>query len=232
MDGLMEQIYDTMWKNALGCFQDGRFETDSRIDDPADTRRGITLRFKPSGVVLGAFARFLKKAKTIEPNQYYYEREDIHITVMSLVTCQEGYHIRDSDTAQYVSLIRSCISDLEPFQIKFQGITASPSCVLAQGFVPDEELYRFRAVLRSSFKESSLHHSIDRRYALETAHCTLIRLRTELSDPRRFITLLQEARDRLFGTTLTTELELVDADWYHRHDLVRILETFPVKNTL
>ncbi len=87
----------------------------------------------------------------LEPQQYYYPASDLHLTVLSLISCYSGFALSQIDTAAYVDLVKEVIADTGPFRLDFQGITASPSCVLVQGFFDNQQFNQLRAKLRSAF---------------------------------------------------------------------------------
>jgi hypothetical protein len=80
--------------------------------------------------------------------------------------------------------------------------------------------------LREKFKIGTLYNSIDSRYKIETAHCTVLRFIKELINMKVFIDFLKENRDKYFGNTLVSEIELVYTDWYHKEENVRELHKF------
>jgi 2'-5' RNA ligase len=115
-----------------------------------------------------------------------------------------------------VELVQQVIKNTGPFRLHFQGITASPSCVLVQGFFDDQELNQLRAKLRSAFDQSTLQHSIDQRYAIQTAHMTVLRFSQQPANPELFLQKIKALTSVDFGTCLIEELELVGNDWYQR----------------
>jgi len=87
-------------------------------------------------------------------------------------------------------------------------------------------LNEIRNDLRAVFKNTNLQQSIDKRYAIQTAHSTIIRFRSELENREALINLVQKYRDYDFGTFDVENIELVYNDWYQREKHVRKLHTF------
>ena len=77
---------------------------------------------------------FLDQVKQVEPLQYYYPNSDIHVTVMSIISCYNGFKLTQIKVKDYVDIIQQSIGDLGAFDVEFRGITASPSCLMIQGF--------------------------------------------------------------------------------------------------
>ncbi len=191
-----------------------------QIDDPDDSRRGISLVIRLDQSLSDRFGDFLRLAEDVEPGQYIYAPSEIHTTVMSIITCTENFGLNQIDVSEYAQAIQSCVDQIAPFVVDFNGITASAGCVMAQGFPAGDTLERLRELLRAKFRNSGLRHSIDRRYAIATAHSTLIRFRVGLSRPREFLDLMSRFRDVEWGRQHVSDLVLVFNDWYHKSSRV------------
>ena len=152
----------------------------------------------------------------------------MHITVLSIISCYDGFEISSICIREYIELIQKTITQTDSFSIRFKGITASPSCVMIQGFPEDETLNTLRESLRSSFHGSPLTSSIDKRYKLRTAHSTVIRFKHKLTDIGKYQERLNDYRNYDFGSFKTTSIDLVFNDWYQRKDNTQKLESFPL----
>ncbi|UXX80098.1 AKAP7 2'5' RNA ligase-like domain-containing protein [Reichenbachiella carrageenanivorans] len=216
--------YAQMWEEAIRKFGEGSSEPDALIDDPADERRGITLLARPSTQLSAQIVDFQNKLKQEEPCQYYYPTSDLHLTVLSIISCYTGFRLTDIEVADYVEVIETCLE--KPIQICFRGITASPSGILIQGFPEGEGLEKLRNALREAFRARSLQHSIDSRYKINTAHITVARLRRPLTNPEKMVALLECFRDFSFGGMTISILDLVFNDWYQQARKVKNLHTF------
>ncbi|WP_236782846.1 hypothetical protein [Aliivibrio fischeri] len=122
---------------------------------------------------------FLCELKKVEPEQYYYPEEELHLTILSIISCISGFQLADIDTFSYVGIFKR-MQDTESISIKFEGVTISTSCILIQGFPIGEGLNELRNKLRNRYQESSLHTTIDSRYRLSTAHVTAVRFTSQL----------------------------------------------------
>jgi 2'-5' RNA ligase len=222
----MESIYNKMWDNALKAFENDELQLDPFIDDPKDLRRGISLLTKPAETLLNVIMNFIEEAKTVIPEQYFYKPEEIHTTVLSIINCFSGFTLSQTNLPDYIAHIKNSLSDIKPFEIEFKGITASPSCILIKGFTDNNMLELLRTNLREEFKRSSLYNSIDKRYKIETAHCTLIRFRKEINHKNNFVSFLKKYKNNYFGKSPVTELELVYTDWYNKKEIVQVLHKF------
>lgn len=226
MDLDLTTHYNTLWNQSIQQFKAGRFEYDSMIDSKEDNRYGITLVARPSGAVKQAITDTLDLLTAVAPQQYVYPATDLHLTVLSIISCYASFTLGNINPEQYSSIIRSAVDTVTPFHIRFRGLTASPSCILIQGFPEDKQLNELRGALRDKFKTSSLKHSIDKRYTLQTAHITALRFKQPLEQKQAFIETLTNLKDTDFGSCTIDRLTLVGNDWYQRKEKVQMIERF------
>ena len=213
----IDTYYKKFWVNALAKFKMGQFEYDKLIDDPKDQRFGLTVLVRPSKEVKLAINQVLMHFQSLESGQYYYPISDMHVTVLSVISCYNGFNRQSFNGGDYKKVVKASIQNIHPFKLHFQGITASPAAILAQGY-PDGMLNLLRKNLRTLFKKSGLETSFDTRYSIVAAHSTIMRFQQPLQNPAKFIEVLEEYRHYEFGCTHVAEIELVFNDWYQRKD--------------
>lgn len=221
--------YNNLYEDSIQKITTGNYQVDDLLDSPTDKRFGITLLIRPDSQVKKSIQDFLYKLKAIEPEQYYYPSSDIHVTVMSIISCYEGFKLTNISIGEYIKTIEESIKMQKDIKIQFQGITASPSCIMVQGFLHDNTLNNIRDNLRINFAGSSLQQSIDQRYSIQTAHSTVVRFRKKLTQKQDFLSRLEEYRNYNFGTTTVDALDLVFNDWYQRKEHVKELCQFKIK---
>lgn len=222
----LQKKYDQMWDGALKKFKQGRFEYDLWLNAKEDKRYGITLLARPDEAVKTKLVSLLDDFRRIEPHQYYYPASDMHLTVMSIISCREGFSLSEINPDVYIQKLREALTGKRPFPLEYRGLTASPGSILAQGFPVNGELNRIREDIRHIFKNGLLPHSIDSRYRLETAHATLVRFREKMIHPEPFIEQARQYRATPIGTFMVDQLELVFNDWYQRAGNTIVLEKF------
>ncbi|NCP90898.1 MAG: mutarotase, partial [Flavobacteriales bacterium] len=84
--------YDNLYHAAIDSIENDTYETDSLIDSINDKRLGVTLIIRPSQQVKNNIQTFLKALKKFDSSQYFYPNSDIHITVMSIISCYDGFN--------------------------------------------------------------------------------------------------------------------------------------------
>jgi 2'-5' RNA ligase len=225
-DSLAQQ-YNTLWQHAQQEFARGHFELDPYLAGTVpDTRRGITLLARPTAEVQSRIQEMLQVLKMAEPLQYYYPAHDLHLTLLSIISCSPGFEVSSIQVGNYNQLIREALHGIQPFTIHYKGITASPSCIMVQGFPEGEDLQELRERLREAFKGSGLYHTIDQRYAIQTAHSTVLRFQAPLQHPKAFLLKVEQLKEIDFGHFTVDPIELVFNDWYQRASNTQLLATF------
>ena len=56
---------------------------------------------RPDNFVKDKIQKLLSKIKLIEPNQYFYRDSDLHLTVMSIISCYNGFNLNKIGIEDY-----------------------------------------------------------------------------------------------------------------------------------
>jgi len=219
--------YDKLYQNSIDEIRNRGCKTDPLIKSPTDYRFGITLLIRPPLPIKKRIEIFLKELKNIDNQQYYYPLSDIHITVMSIISCANGFELKNISIPDYIQIIEESIQDVGKFRIKFKGITASTSTIMIKGFY-GEILNTLRNNLRINFQRSHLEQTIDKRYSIKTGHSTVVRFQNKLEQENNYLEALQKYKDFDFGEFEVNRVELVFNDWYQRKEHVRLLSYFDI----
>ncbi|MFL9831518.1 2'-5' RNA ligase family protein [Flavobacterium sp. ST-87] len=219
-----KKLFDRSVQNILN----NKYVLDPEIDSNNDNRYGITLLIRPSEKVKKQIQRFLSALKEVDNSQYYYPNTDIHITVLSIISCQTGFSLNQINTEEYLTVIEENLDSIANLEIHCKGITASDSAVMIQGFPSDESLNSFRDSLRKAFSKTNLKQSIDSRYTLLTAHSTVCRFRAPIENTAELIAVLEKYKHYDFGTFQVNTLDLVYNDWYQRAEKTQIIHQFKI----
>jgi 2'-5' RNA ligase len=226
MDEALE-IYEQLWRDAVTTFERGEPKTDPWLSDKTkDSRRGVTLVFRPSAAVLDAVADFIRHLEAVCPGQYFYRREELHVTVLSIVSGTELWREQMDRFEQCRPILGAGLNEQRPFKMKFHGVTASPDSVMIQGFPLDNGLIAIREALREAFARAGFADMLDRRYKVTAAHISIMRFCQPGADTKRLLTFLQENRETDFGECEMGNLELILGDWYASADTVKVLENY------
>ncbi|UOQ70392.1 2'-5' RNA ligase family protein [Hymenobacter cellulosilyticus] len=220
--------YAAMRQAAFQQLRQGLPELDPLLHSAADTRRGITLLARPPAAIAAAIEQVLADIRQTEPEQYYYPAADLHLTVLSIISCYRGFTLQAIDPALYQQAVQAIVQPVRPFTVRFAGLTASPGAILVQGFPVGEGLSELRSRVREFFRHSSLQQSIDQRYSIQTAHATVARFTSPLHNPARLIQKIEQYEHHVFGDFEVGAVELVFNDWYQRAGTTVLLGKYPL----
>jgi 2'-5' RNA ligase len=225
INGLL--IYQKLWDEALAAFAKGAVQLDPHLaNKEQDLRRGISIAIRPSPGVRQQVQRFTDQLTTICPGQYYYQPEELHVTLISLVSGSVAWRKEMHHLLAYRAIVRDVLPRQSVFKISFRGVTASPAAVMIQGFPENDALNQIREAIREAFLRRGFGATLDRRYKISTAHMTVLRFQYPPSNWQKLVTLLQENRATPFGETEVHRAELVWGDWYASAKTLRRLEEY------
>ena len=222
----LQAHYDAMREAAIQRLAHGDAELDPLIAYEANPRMGITLLTRPPAPITAAIEAMLADFRLIEPDQYYYPASNLHLTILSIISCYSGFQLTEINPTDYQQAVRNILRHVRPFTITFTGLTASPGGIMVQGFPQDETLNDLRDELRTFFRASGLQQSIDQRYSIQTAHTTVLRFQSQLRDGPALLEKLGQYQHHSFGSFEVNELELVFNDWYQRAANTVLLERY------
>lgn len=223
------QLYEKLWSEAISAFERGEQQVDPVLSDKTgDLRRGVTLVLRPSLPVQRKVKQFLDQLATVCPGQYFYQPEEFHVTVLSIISGTEFWRKEIRKLAVCRAIIGEVLSRQHSFKVCFRGVTASPGTVMIQGFPIGGGLARIRDALRAAFAQNGLGDLLDRRYKVTAAHMTAMRFSKQEKNLKRLVSLLEENRRTDFGESEVNRLQLIWGDWYAARNIVRTLQKYPL----
>ncbi len=221
------EIYEKLWREATTAFARDEPQLDPQLNDKSkDPRRGVTLLIRPSPAVQKQIRSLLDALASVCPRQYFYQPEELHVTVLSIISGTERWQEEMAKLPALRSIISEVLADQPPFHIKFCGITASPGSVMIQGFPTGDGLANIRGRLREAFAQKGFGGMLDRRYKISGAHITVMRFRQPGLDWKHLLPLLEENRQTDFGGMEVDRLQLIFGDWYASSNVVQMLEEY------
>jgi 2'-5' RNA ligase len=171
---------------------------------------------------------FIMLLRNLDPEQYYYNTSELHVTALSLFTATEEVDRYLARYDLYKEAVRAALAGAPSFGIEFAGVTLSREAVMIRGYPDSAALNETREALRRELRARGLTEGLDGRYRLETAHMTVARFRHPLRDSRAYTELLERHRSHPFGRTQVQELHLVRNDWYMSPSVVEVLVRYPL----
>jgi len=219
------ELYEKLWQDAVTALMRGEPQLDAHLLNRAgDMRRGVTIVLRPSPAVCGRVKAYIDRLAAVCPGQHFYRPEELHVTVLSIISGTEYWQKEILKLPAYRAVIRDVLSKQRPFKLDFKGITATPNSVMIQGFPAGNGLALVRDELRSAFARAGYSGLLDRRYKISAAHMTIMRFCRPETDWKRLLALLEEGRKLDFGMMEVDCLQLIQADWYASTDTLQILD--------
>jgi 2'-5' RNA ligase len=226
------RIYEQLWSEAMTAFELGKPQLDAHLlDKQNDLRRGVSLSFWLPVSIRAGIKNFLDQLATDFPGQYFYRPEELHVTIVTLISATEHWQNEFGDVDAFREILREVLGRHHSFKIEFRGVTAAANAVLIQGFPVGNMLENIRADLRRTFVERGFPNRLDRRYPNSAAHVTAVRFCRPDADWKRLAEILKASRQMDFGTMNVETLQLLWGDWYASADRVRLLEEFRLPPT-
>ncbi|MBK0369862.1 2'-5' RNA ligase family protein [Flavobacterium agrisoli] len=218
--------YNQFYEDAVSGLRKNDYQIDSFLKEKNDNRFGLTLLLRFPETIRNQIQLFITELQRDNYEQYFYPDSDLHITVLSIISCEENFKLNSIDLENYINIITETLARFSPFEIHLKGITASSSAIMIQGFPTSDVLQQIRASLQLAFQQTKLKQSINKRYTLETAHSTVCRYQEPLSNIEKLELTMAKFRDFEFGKFSVVELELVYNDWYQKSEKTVLLKRF------
>ncbi|WP_016954262.1 2'-5' RNA ligase family protein [Catenovulum agarivorans] len=226
---MAKQIYQQMWQSFEQALVSNSYQLDKLINDSGDSRRGITaLAYIQNNnqALAQEIGQFIQKVARLEPSQYYYPTNELHLTLLSVISCIAGFELTEVNVEAYRELFIEVMHDCAPISIEFVGITASPSSIVIQGFPVGNGLQQLREKLRKALQASSLRTTFDTRYKLVAAHITAVRFCHPLEDNNKLLSLCKSYRSHSFGQVTFKQFDLVFNNWYQNLSVTKSLARY------
>jgi 2'-5' RNA ligase len=224
-DQAVQAVYDRLWTEAQEHFAAGRVKTDPHLLDRAnDTRRGISLIIRPTSAMIVRLGTVIDELNAIVPGQHVYRPDELHVTLLSLISAAAGFDLDAVPLDRYRAALGNLFTQVQPFTIRFTGVTASPDTVFVRG--QSDALNALRDRLRDDLTRAGLGDSLDRRYRIVTAHSTVLRFQTQPEHLPELVRYLTAQRSREIGAFAVETVDFTFNDWYMSHDVVRVMKTY------
>ncbi|MDP4174192.1 MAG: hypothetical protein Q8933_09510 [Bacteroidota bacterium] len=185
-----------------------------------DLRRGISLII-PIKQIFTSYEHLVNVFSNVDPNQYYYNFDDLHITIFDFIHAKNEYQRNSSLEDAFLEISKRAVDKIRAFNIELKGVVFSRSAGLIKGF-DNNVLVLIRKNIRELMNSYSLTN--DERYESESSHATFVRFRKALQNPTKFNETIENNKDTELGIEEITNFELVEHDWYNSSQTKRIIQ--------
>ena len=216
-------LYERIYQEHSHKIKSGEIEIDPYLLNRAhDSRRGISLVIPVRGIT-HEYETLVTRFRAIDPAQYYYPAEDLHITVFDFVQATEGYTRNKKQETAFLEICHKALSGRGQFSVRLSGLVFSSAAGLIQGF-DNDKLITIRNDIRQLMSTRGLRN--DERYESGSAHCSFCRFSCPLSNPLGLGLFINDCRTRFLGTLEVAAMELVEHDWYNSTPTKRLIASF------
>jgi 2'-5' RNA ligase len=185
----------------------------------------LTLIIRPSAAA-ARIGAVIEELRAIAPRQHFYQPDELHITLLSVISAHAGFEAQRAPLARYRAVFEGAFARAEPFAIRFTGVTASPDAVMVCGSAAGDALNALRDRLRAALAGAGLADGAEQRYRSVTAHMTIMRFQAQEENLARLAEVLQAARQRDLGAHVAEKVDLVVNNWYMSRDITRVVDTY------
>lgn len=220
------EIYQRIHNESISYIRKNDILVDRYLEpDCVDTRKGISLIVKLREENRKTYEELVENIRHIEPEQYYYPFEDLHITIFDFVSAKEKFISGNHDEEKIIKCTADVIAGSVPFTVAFRGIVCSREAVIINGY-DENEVVRIRNKIRQKALECGIKN--EERYVSYSAHSTFMRFRKKLRDGKKFEKEIGIWREYEFWKEEIDTIDLVEHDWYNRSGTKRIIEEYRI----
>src|ERR1035438_7169023 len=112
----------------MAAFEGGTPRLDPHLlDKSQDRRRGVSLAFWLPAPVRAKIKKFSDQLAAEFPGQYFYQPEELHVTVLTLISGSEFWRQEIGDVSVFRGILHDILNRHQSFKIEFRGVTAAPN---------------------------------------------------------------------------------------------------------
>ena len=171
-----------------------------------------------------SFGETQQALKRAEPNLLVCPRETLHVSVAWLLAVHASYPA-DKDSLwerhgeEWTAQLRRIAAESSGFRINYEHVVATDSAVIALAR-PTDPVNRIRGMIRERLRLPA-----ETRNEADLVHTTLFRYRGQLSDPAKFLSMLEDA-----GAEATAEVDglVVSKELVYPSLRAEVLECIPL----
>ncbi len=190
--------------------------------DPAGPNRGYVLRIDVSQF-FPQYEELVSRFVDLEPDQYYFPRSDLHITVFEFVSARPDYLAHEPHLEIFRAVCQKVLANWGSFEISLRGTVFTRTSGIVAG-IDNDRLIEIRSELRSELHSRGVQPL--ERYESRSAHVSFMAFRESLRSPEKFLALVEATKDLDLGRIHVSEMELVEQDWFSRAANRRTLGTY------
>ena len=153
--------------------------------------RAYNVQIEPDPRTKSALEKIQQSLKQAEPNLLVCPQKTLHVTIAWLLAVHASYSVpKDSlwerHREEWTAELTRIAAESRGFRITYEHVVATDSAVIALAR-PSEPVNRIREMIRERLRLPS-----ETRNEADLVHTTLFRYRGALSDPEKFLAMLED----------------------------------------
>ena len=214
--------YRELWQSSIDKLSNNNPDFDPYLQlNKEDPRRGISLIIRPSIGIIESITKIQEQLNLVIPNQYQYNKEDLHITISSLIIANELFKLSSIDTNAYREELNTIFQRHRPFLIHFKGISITNNCVLVKGYFAINTIDSLRNDIINVSEKLGINPS--ERYLNVSAHVTIFRFANDKDNFQLLLPVIDKFSSYDFGLEIISKIEFVENDWYMKKNNISLL---------
>lgn len=207
----VKKLYKNITNNGILKIKNNEEIIDNWINNSEDHRMGLALLIRPSKEIQENIFKIENKIREIEPKQYFYLKEQYHITLLDLITARQDYLYSEEEIKIYNKIIQNAVNNAKKFKIYFKGLVISDGAIMVKGYY-EKEMKKIRENLRQGIEDNNLKN--DERYKTISAHITIARFKEKIQNREKLIRFVKRYEDYYFGELEVSNIEFLYHNWY------------------
>lgn len=195
----------------------------------ADNQLCLTVNtFLPTATAKKIQTLLIEPLKAIDPTQYYYPTESLHITFHSVRIIHDPPTYTAQDIKTSHELLTKCVPKQQAFPFILQGVMSLPTSTSVIALVTPE-YDRFIRLLRQSFVNAGIPD--DKTYYTQNvvfANSTICRY--QHSPSQEFLKKLETFRDIFIGTFVAGDVVLLETNAVAHPSKTKVFGTYRFQN--
>lgn len=215
----IDNLYTNINNNGILKIKNKEEKIDEYLNHMEDRRMGLALLIRPSKQIQRKIAEIEQVIKKIEPNQYFYENYQHHITLLDFTTARQDFKYSKKQIEIYTTILEDVLKNIKKFKIHCKGLIVSNDAILVKGFY-ENIMNQIREELRNKMRENNLKN--DERYKTMSSHITIARFKEPLKNRDKLLKTLKMYEQYDFGEFYVSNIEFVYHNWYDsKRELLR-----------
>lgn len=210
---LIRRDYDDLWASFVERLPESETSAAPLGSGRGNVRRGVGAVLRLTGGVASSLegaARTL--AGLVDEETIPFGAPDLHTTVHAL-EARGGEDVDEAAARRFAETVLDVAPRYDRLCVRYEGLTAGPTGILAQGWPVGEGLRDLRREVARRLDARDLPAAVGPGRVRRTAHATLVTFVEPLRDPARLADFVGSNRGTVYGTANFSSMDVIRYDF-------------------